>query len=570
MVFEYPRLQGATDDYLNREGYSVELIQEGSWLRVVHRLADADCLPGQWLRQGVADFMCEIRAPYMLYCRRFDLQYAGWSQPVAGGIEVVQDLELPAPEDGRVSFLPGIVLNRERTVALSTEVHGVSALWHGRRIRFPKGAVVAGGVPFNNEQCLVHLLRFREDRTVVDPGVIRAGPVEEEEQWRFDIALHPDKMAAMQHEANRDWRKALYVGCLAQMLATIRDDFRGREPAYEALHVLAGAVRDKTGRRPPWETEQPHQDWGDTLSIATALHKLVTPTQSRYVYKTGHERVDRAREVLNPDARAPDPLSNLRNKLVRPEMQDRGGPAQVVFLQAVERNALLEYLENVSVGQEFASLGTPLLPFGLRESEFAKAPVATARAIRSAYRCLSPPEAASVSVWNVITLHNIQAGRLQAPYLAVSSDRITGMDRIRKALSERDEKQIDDCVRTVFRTMGGLHRIRGNVSVISDCTLARYWWIGRVLEISGMDEDRAWKALDRHWREIAQWAMRRLTVIGNPVLMRVLVAHITRHPVDTNAQMRTILKRISRRVDEVSVHSWSEGEVRALVEGKSA
>ena len=281
--------------------------------------------------------------------------------------------------------------------------------------------------------------------------------------------------------------------------------------------------------------------------------------------EAGYERIERVRQILNPEGRPVDPLTDLRDHLVNPGQQHRGGEAQVKFLQAVEGNSLLEYLASHGVDLKFASLDTPVLPVKLQESEFVKAPVSTARMIRSTYRSLSPQEAASVSVWNAVTLHNIHADRLEAPYLAASNDKSSGRHRIQKALQTRNQKrrqkQIDDCVRTVFRTMGGLRRIRGYVSVISDCTLSRHWWMGHAIENSAIDDDRAWEELNRFWGVIAEYAMRRLTIIGNPVLMHGLITHLTSHPVDTNTGLEEVLKQMGMLFSEVSAYSWSRNEV---------
>ena len=285
--------------------------------------------------------------------------------------------------------------------------------------------------------------------------------------------------------------------------------------------------------------------------------------------EAGHERIERVRQILNPEDRSVDPLTDLRDRLINPGKEHRGGSDQVEFLQAVEGNALLEYLAGQGVGQEFASLDTLLLPVKLQEAEFVKAPVSTARMIRNTYRSLSIQEAASVSVWNAITLQNIQAERLEAPYLAASSDKSSGRRRIQQALGTRNRKrrrkQIDDCVRTVFRTMGGLRRIRGYVSVISDCTLSRHWWMGHTIESAAIDDYRAWEELNRFWGVIAEYAMRRLTIVGNPVLMHGLITHITSHPVDTNAGLEQVLKRMGVLFSEVSAHSWSRNDVQDLL-----
>ena len=279
------------------------------------------------------------------------------------------------------------------------------------------------------------------------------------------------------------------------------------------------------------------------------------------------ERINQAREVLNPKLLNPDPLSALRDQLVNQRQQHRGGKQQREFLSAVESNIFLEYLDSQKVGTKFDSLGIPLLDVKLQESEFVKPPVTTAQLIWNAFRSLSPQEASNVGVWNAITLHNIQEGRLEASYLAASSEKISGRHRMQIALKNRKRQQIDDCVRTVFRTMGGLRRIRGTVSVISDCTLSRHWWMGKVLEEICSDwpvnEDRAWEELSRHWNMIAEWAVRRLTIIASPVLMAGLVSLLLNRSISTRKEMEMVLRRVGMTFSEVSLHSWSLEEVQA-------
>ncbi|MYD91644.1 MAG: hypothetical protein F4Y08_15150 [Caldilineaceae bacterium SB0662_bin_9] len=227
--------------------------------------------------EGVAALACEVRAPYMMYCERSDLSHSDLPSPVDGAIKVAHDIPIPKTRDQRIYFLPAVVLKQERMATLSSTKHGVSSLWDGRQVRFPKGAILAGGKVFEDVESVVHLLRFKESPSTKDPDVIRSYPEEDEEQWRFVVELHPNKMVALHHESNSDWLNALSVGCIAQMLSTIRKDFSDHEPSHEALRVLAEMIRDKTGKAPPWETEGANDEWEDTLHIATSLHNLITP-----------------------------------------------------------------------------------------------------------------------------------------------------------------------------------------------------------------------------------------------------------------------------------------------------
>ena len=293
--------------------------------------------------------------------------------------------------------------------------------------------------------------------------------------------------------------------------------------------------------------------------------------------------IEQARRALNPQQQSRDPLDDLRRKLVRTSRQTtpghRGGPEQVAFLEAVAENRFLEYLRAQNVNIDFSQLrSAPLnatLPEQLEESEFVKPPVSTARKIRDCYSSLTPAAAASVAVWNVISLHNIQSGRLDASFLAADNERTGGRARIQAALCGHYPEQADDdapsrtvidrCVRTVFRRMGGLYHIRGSASVISDCTLSRHWWMGyfteRAIRELALYTDDVWDTLNPHWGQMAEFAVRRLTILANPALMVGLIAHLLYRPAGTNRELEELLRSIGREFSTVDLHAWSAAQI---------
>ncbi len=303
--------------------------------------------------------------------------------------------------------------------------------------------------------------------------------------------------------------------------------------------------------------------------------------------------VKTARLALNPERKNPDPLSALRNRLVFKGSQrhihpgDPLFPEYIAFLESIRDNRFLQYLHDKEMHFDFATLeSTPLsvtLPDRLTESQFVGAPVSTTRTVRECYRDLSPQAASSVAVWNAITLHNIAEGRLKESFLAADSGKEPGHVRIQNALKgvrrnrkresakEREKKRraADGCVRTAFRSMGGLHTsIRGSASVISDCTLSRLWWMGKIVEETssdlelGIDEMDAWYALNPKWPIIAEWAVKKLTILANPSLMRGLVAHLSECPLQTQKQLRYLLRHIGQEFSTVDLHAWTAAEVR--------
>ena len=301
--------------------------------------------------------------------------------------------------------------------------------------------------------------------------------------------------------------------------------------------------------------------------------------------------IEQAQLALNPNGLRHDPLTQLRNALVNKNKGHRGGPEQIEFLEAVADNSFLEYLRRQDIEIDFDQLkDAPLnavLPFRMQESEFVRPPMATAIDIRNCYLGLSHQAASNVAVWNVITLCNIHASRIESSFLAATSNNETGFSRIHGALkgldprnlwggkkslgeeeSSKRKQAVDDCVRTVFRSMGGLQSIRGHTSVINDCNLSRVWWMGQLVEEVCSDQDLslgldvAWSALNPHWANIAEYVIRRLTILSKPPLTSGLIAHLVEKPVRTNAELDTLLRRIGQEFSTVDLHAWTAAEVR--------
>ena len=275
IVQGYPRMCPNSSDYQEPEGYSVLMRQKGSELEVDHKLTDLGSLPGKCLQEGSAILTCEIRAPYMLYSRRHDIEHSE-DRSVSGMTIARQNLVFPQCPGQLIYFIPAIVLRQERTITLDSSRHGTSLIWQDMTVRFPKGAILAGGDVFRDVQSVVHLLEFRADESARNEGVIRGKASEDEDQWRFVVHVHPDKIAALKDERHGAWHNALNVGCLAQMLEAIKKDFKDQEPSYEPLRVLAAMIQEETGKSPPWLTED-DGEWDDTLELATSLYKLITP-----------------------------------------------------------------------------------------------------------------------------------------------------------------------------------------------------------------------------------------------------------------------------------------------------
>ena len=99
-------------------------------------------------------------------------------------------------------------------------------------------------------------------------------------------------------------------------------------------------------------------------------------------------------------------------------------------------------------------------------------------------------------------------------------------------------KTPDQFVRTLMRNIGGLHHVRGPVSVFSDCPFARAWWRDRIaaevanVEGAQISREDAHIALHRNpiWETLISLCVRRVTVVNSRAVRAALVALIATRP----------------------------------------
>ena len=191
----------------------------------------------------------------------------------------------------------------------------------------------------------------------------------------------------------------------------------------------------------------------------------------------------------------------------------------------------------------------------LTEDEFADPPQDTEALVFDSLRNLSRKLASSNAFWGSYHLNMIDAGFIKPSYLAKAQIRETGQARIEKALSLRDRKPLDDCVRTILRRMSGLPEIRGYTSVFQDCRTSRAWWRGYFTEEvhreMGTEKDKVWKVLrtNKIWEEITGHVVEKLTVLGDRRIFIPLIACLSEMdpiPGDRNT-IQDFLRRIGQR-----------------------
>jgi len=172
------------------------------------------------------------------------------------------------------------------------------------------------------------------------------------------------------------------------------------------------------------------------------------------------------------------------SKFRRVLLRAKGSTRQKQFLKIVRDTTA--FLECVSSIPTEGSVDADLAPEPMTESEYKDPPTSTERKLYESWHALVPAVACRSTFWANLTVEHIRSGRIQSVYLAANGGNLSGgAERIDRALHDttaQGPKQIDDCVRTVLRRLGGLPEVRGNRSVYVDCPFARAWWRERMVE----------------------------------------------------------------------------------------
>lgn len=143
----------------------------------------------------------------------------------------------------------------------------------------------------------------------------------------------------------------------------------------------------------------------------------------------------------------------------------------------------------------------------------------------------------------------------------------TGKPGVRK--SERN-----DLVRTCLRNMGGLPHVRGNVSVFSDCPMARAYWRRRwAREASTVPEadlsvDAAHQALCQskgEWEALVLVCLRRVTVLNTPRVRAAIIADLAQRTGSRAGLVNSIARIVAPHGLQRSFEHMPWEELRELV-----
>lgn len=215
--------------------------------------------------------------------------------------------------------------------------------------------------------------------------------------------------------------------------------------------------------------------------------------------------------------------------------------------------AYLRRVLKLGVGDEIDALSFPR--DRLTPNEFVRPPVELEEELGRSWQALPPRLASRPVFWLLCHVAWIEEGRLGDSGILV---RAALMDDPRAKDSEAR-------TRNLLRRTGGIF-VRGNVSVFSNCPMARAWWRWRLAlqvaqvtagKVGRADAHATLHANDGAWEELAMLSLRRITVINQGRARAALVSRL-------HALLKKHGKLDKNHVKEVAVELARIGLRRSL------
>ena len=171
-----------------------------------------------------------------------------------------------------------------------------------------------------------------------------------------------------------------------------------------------------------------------------------------------------------------------------------------------------------------AEIGAPTLRRQIDPSEFRDPPLKLERQTYQAWRNSVTPQLASQPLFwtrnHIAWIEEGYLGEQLAPAL------------LGVLQSGKPEKKSEDATRNLLRRLGGLPHVRGKVSVLNDCPIARIWWRGRLAETAAsassgaLDEETAHRVLhasNNAWSRLVGYSVKRITAINHASVRAAII-----------------------------------------------
>ena len=217
----------------------------------------------------------------------------------------------------------------------------------------------------------------------------------------------------------------------------------------------------------------------------------------------------------------------------------------------------------------------------MTEQAFKDAPQDTEQTVYASLRSLTPALACRPTLWGALTLKHIENGYIESSYLAANGGSLPGgLKRIDAALASDDAKEIDACVRTLFRRFSGLPEARGHKSVYVNCSFGRAWWREHLCEqichetgAVRSDVLVVLRLSQQYWEELISLLVSRNSIIGDRKTRDVLVWFLTEtkktnpsHNVFKSKQLRKFCRILGMRSAWQEIGMLAPDELKQVLE----
>ena len=188
------------------------------------------------------------------------------------------------------------------------------------------------------------------------------------------------------------------------------------------------------------------------------------------------------------------------------------------------------YLRNQLGLTDSHPINAPTLGRRLTPQEFVSPPVELEMELGAAWREeITPQHAAMPHFWLLCHIKWIEQGKLGDSGNLLNEALLGGPRRGNALESE---------TRNFLRRTSGIF-VRGNTSVLSDCTLSRAWWRHRLAtDVARVTEDEmpqkpAHEVLHQSgpgWETLVMLSLKRITAITQPAARAAIIVYVARHP----------------------------------------
>ena len=268
-------------------------------------------------------------------------------------------------------------------------------------------------------------------------------------------------------------------------------------------------------------------------------------------------------------------------------LKEKGGDVQREFLQSLKENDdFVAFFDN---RVEFIGDNElPVFDGALTAASFKEPTQDQESRMYKLWIYIPPRVACRVSFWAGVTLDHIRSCKIsEASWLAANGGSTdSGEERIDRALSlagDEGNKEVDNCVRTVFRRMSGLPAARGNRSVFVNPTFGRGWWreriVASILE-HGTGVERRDALLDvvrcsqQYWENLVTMIVSRGSVFGSADVQAAFINSLAKHfrecpdtPLRNATTLNTALRRFSNIATSKEMGVLEFSEICEVVDG---